>query len=86
MYIGIILCLAVGLVSTWLGGLQHFVGGPMIGLILGVVISNAAPALVSKTKQGAQFCSKILLKAGIILAGGTLSFNCLLYTSPSPRD
>ncbi len=78
MYIGIILCLAVGLVSTWLGGLQHFVGGPMIGLILGVVISNAAPALVGKTKQGAQFCSKILLKAGIILAGGTLSFKAVL--------
>ena len=78
MYIGILLCLVVGIVATWLGGLQHFVGGPMIGLILGVILANAAPALVSKTKQGAQFCSKILLKAGIILAGGTLSFKAVL--------
>lgn len=78
MYIGIILCLAVGLAATWLGGLQHFIGGPMIGLFLGVIIANLAPALVAKTKKGAQFCSKILLKVGIILAGGTLSFKAVL--------
>ena len=78
MYLGIILCLAVGLAATWLGGLQHFIGGPMIGLFLGVIIANLAPALVAKTKKGAQFCSKILFKVGIILAGGTLSFKAVL--------
>ncbi len=78
MYIGILLCLLLGLLATWLGGLQHIIGGPMIGLFLGVILANAVPALVSKTKIGAQFCSKILLKAGIILAGGTLSFKAVL--------
>ncbi len=78
MKLGIVLCLLVGLLATWLGGLQHFIGGPMIGLFLGVIIANLAPALVGKTKQGAQFCSKILLKVGIILAGGTLSFKAVL--------
>lgn len=78
MYIGIFLCLALGALSTWLGGLQHIIGGPMIGLFLGVILANLAPALVGKTKKGAQFCSKILLKAGIILAGGTLSFKAVL--------
>ena len=78
MYIGVILCMMVGMLSTWLGGLQHFIGGPMIGLFLGVIIANLAPALVVKTKKGAQFCSKILLKVGIILAGGTLSFKAVL--------
>ena len=78
MYLGMILCLLVGVLATWLGGLQHFIGGPMIGLFLGVIIANLTPALVSKTKKGAQFCSKILLKVGIILAGGTLSFKAVL--------
>ena len=78
MKLGIVLCLLIGLVATWAGGLQHFIGGPMIGLFLGVIIANLAPALVIKTKKGAQFCSKILLKVGIILAGGTLSFKAVL--------
>ena len=78
MYTGILLCLVFGVLATWLGGLQHFIGGPMIGLFLGVIVANLAPALVAKTRKGAQFCSKILLKVGIILAGGTLSFTAVL--------
>lgn len=78
MYLGIILCLVVGLAATWLGGLQHFVGGPMIGLFLGVIIANVVPSLVARTKQGAAFSAKYLLKLGIILAGGTLSFKAVL--------
>lgn len=79
MYLGIVICLACGLLATWLGGLQHIVGGPMLGLFLGIIIANAAPAsFISATKKGASFSSKYLLKAGIILAGGTLSFKAVL--------
>ena len=76
---GIILCLGVGLMATWLGGLQHVVGSPMIGLLLGMLIANFAPeVLVSQTKKGAGYASKMLLKAGIVLAGGTLNLRQIL--------
>lgn len=79
MYLGIIICLAAGALATWLGGLQHFVGSPMLGLFLGIIIANLAPAaFISATKKGAGFSSKYLLKVGIILAGGTLSFKSIL--------
>ncbi|PKM85557.1 MAG: putative sulfate exporter family transporter [Firmicutes bacterium HGW-Firmicutes-11] len=87
MYIGLAVCLVAGIAATFLGGVQHYVGAPMIGLFLGILISNLFPAgFVAMTKQGAGFSSKYLLKTGIILVGGTLSFSQIigvgLYSLP----
>lgn len=87
MYIGLAVCLIAGVAATLLGGVQHFIGAPMIGLFLGILISNLFPAgFVSMTKKGAGFSSKYLLKTGIILVGGTLSFSQIigvgLYSLP----
>ncbi|MBE6032526.1 MAG: putative sulfate exporter family transporter [Clostridiales bacterium] len=79
MYLGLALCLIVGVVATLLGDVQHFVGAPMLGLFFGILISNLCPAgFVSATKKGAGFSSKYLLKTGIILVGGTLSFSQII--------
>ena len=79
MAIGLILCLVVGLLATWLGGLQHFLGAPIIGLFLGILISNLAPGgFVKSSQKGAGLSSKYLLKAGIILIGGTMSFKAVV--------
>lgn len=79
MVTGLIICLAAAFLSTWLGGLQHFVGAPMIGLFLGIIIANILPnAWLERMKKGFGFSSKYLLKLGIILAGGTLSFKAVL--------
>lgn len=75
MYFGLILCVVVAAVSTFLGGLQHFVGAPMLGLVIGILLANLLPSdIVAKAKSGAAFSSKVILRAGIILTGGTLSF------------
>lgn len=39
-YGAITLCLGIGIVSTWLGGLQSIIGGPMIGLFIGMLLLN----------------------------------------------
>lgn len=79
MVIGLIVCFLTSAAATWLGGLQHFAGSPMIGLFLGIIIANIFPEIgLDKMKKGAGFASKYLLKIGIILAGGTLSFKAVL--------
>jgi uncharacterized integral membrane protein (TIGR00698 family) len=79
MLFGLIFCLVCGLLAMVLGALQNVVGGPMIGLFLGVILCNILPGRVAgRFKEGARFSSKYLLKLGIILAGGTLSFQVII--------
>ncbi len=79
MILGLIVCLVTAIIATLLGGVQHFIGAPMIGLFLGILISSAFPGgFISATKKGAGWSSKYLLKVGIILVGGTLSFSQVL--------
>ena len=84
MILGLVLCLASGLLAMYLGGLQSVIGGPMIGLFLGMLLCNGMPAsFVERMKKGAKFSSKYLLKFGIILAGGTLSFKVIIGVGKS---
>ncbi len=79
MIYGLIVCLAAGVAAMLLGNVQHVVGAPMIGLFIGVIISNVfGEKLLKKLKPGATFSQKYLLKAGIILAGGTLNFHAIV--------
>lgn len=81
MITGLVLVLVCGVIADRLAGLQHFVGAPIIGLFLGVIISNLLPQkFVEATKKGAEFAAKYLLKAGIILVGGTLNFMSVIST------
>ena len=84
MMTGIVICMAAGLLAMWLGALQQILGAPIIGLFLGIIISNAAPKpLISKMSGGCSFCAKYFLRIGIILVGGTLSFNAIIETGRS---
>lgn len=79
MYLGLLLCLCVGLVATYLGSIQSAVGSPIIGMFLGILLANVlGSGFVKKTSAGAKFSTKYLLKAGIILAGGTLSLKTVV--------
>lgn len=79
MFLGILFCLAAGLAASYLAGLQSVIGAPIIGLFLGILCSNLLPGVFNaRTKAGAGFSSKYLLKAGIILVGGTLSFKSII--------
>ena len=79
MITGLCVVLASAIAATYFGSLQHFVGAPMLGLFLGILISNILPAdALGKMKPGMAFSTKYLLKTGIILAGGTMSFKSIM--------
>lgn len=75
--LAILVCLAIAVVATWLAGLQAFVGGPMIGLLIGMLIVNIHP-VDAEFKKGTTFAGKKFLNIGIILAGATLNFTQVL--------
>lgn len=84
MIFGLIVCLVAAAAATFLAGLQHWVGGPMLGLVIGILLANLLPgAFVSKCKKGAAFSSKVILRAGIIITGGTLSFTTIVGAGSS---
>ena len=64
-YGAITLCLGIGIVSTWLGGLQSIIGGPMIGLFIGMLLVNVLPGLDEEFKGGTTFAAKKYLNLGI---------------------
>ena len=67
MFLGIVICCGLGLCATWLGGVQHVVGAPVIGMFLGMLLSNLAGATITaRFKAGAAFASKTILRLGII--------------------
>ena len=72
-HLAIITCLVIAVLATWLAGMQSYVGGPMIGLLIGMLLVNLVP-VDSQFKQGTSFAGKKFLNIGIILAGATLNF------------
>lgn len=77
-YLAVVLCFAIALASTWLGGLQSVIGGPMIGLFIGMLLVNMIPSFSKEFKEGTTFAGKKYLNLGIILVGGTLNFAAIL--------
>lgn len=72
---GIIICLGMALAATWLTTIQHVISAPLMGLFLGIIIANCMlQKFLANSKAGAGFCSKRILRVGIIFAGGTLNF------------
>lgn len=69
---GFIFVLLLALFSTWLGSLMPIVGGPVFGILIGVLINNlfSKPAY---TQAGIQFSSKKVLQWSIIALGCGLS-------------
>lgn len=77
-YLAIAICVAIAIVSTYLGGLQNVIGAPMIGLFIGMIIVNLLPSIDKDFKKGTTFAGKKCLNIGIILAGATLNFSEIL--------
>ena len=76
---GIIICLIVALPSTFLGHKFPIIGGPVIGILLGMII-----ALLWKDKKdyqdGITFCAKKVLQYAVILLGFGLNLSVVLKT------
>ena len=78
MIFGLSFCAVFAAIAMLLASVQSVVGAPLIGMFFGIIILNLFPKLLPKVKDGAAFSSKTVLRLGIILCGGTLSFATIL--------
>ena len=76
---GLGLALAIALLALWLGRLAPLVGGPVIGIVLGIVVRNTlSPG--ARFSPGIQFASKQVLQWSIIALGFGLSLDQVAKT------
>lgn len=69
---GILIALTIALIAAWLGNMYPIIGGPVFGILIGIIINNffGKPKC---SKDGIKFTSKNLLQYAIILLGTGLS-------------
>jgi uncharacterized integral membrane protein (TIGR00698 family) len=76
---GLGLALAIALVALWLGRLAPLIGGPVIGIVLGILVRNTvAPG--PRFAPGIQFAGKQVLQWSIIALGFGLSLDQVAKT------
>jgi uncharacterized integral membrane protein (TIGR00698 family) len=71
---GILFALIIAVVSYFLGKLFPIIGGPVFGIVLGIIINNTFGKPKS-TLKGVAFTSKKILQWAIIVLGGGLSLS-----------
>lgn len=78
-YLAILMCIAIAVLATVLSKQQAYVGAPMIGLIVGILIVNIVPEgkMSKEFKSGTVFAGKRYLSLGIVFLGATLAFSDL---------
>ncbi|MBB5358950.1 putative integral membrane protein (TIGR00698 family) [Rhodanobacter sp. ANJX3] len=76
---GIALAAGIALVALWLGHLLPLVGGPVIGIVLGIVVGNlTSPG--AHFRPGIAFAGKYVLQCSIIALGFGLSLSQVAKT------
>lgn len=77
--VGLILCLILSVPSWIVGNMFPIIGGPVIAILLGMVISVFWKEK-GKTVEGINFTSKYILQAAVVLLGFGLNLNVVLST------
>lgn len=76
---GILVCLAIAVPSWYLGKLFPLIGGAVIAILAGMVITMFW-ADKGAAESGIKFTSKIILQAAVVLLGFGLNLNVILMT------
>lgn len=76
---GLLLAFILAIIATYLGKLFPIIGGPVFGIVLGIIINNTLGKPES-TEKGVAFTSKKILQWAIIVLGAGLSLNQVLET------
>lgn len=76
---GMLFSFVIALAATWLGNLLPIIGGPVFGIVIGIIISNTLGKPKS-TLKGIGFTSKKILQWAIIVLGAGLSLTQVLRT------
>ena len=69
---GILLSFILALVAAWLGSKFPIIGGPVFGIVLGIIINNTI-GKPEWSANGVKFTSRKILQWAIIVLGGSLS-------------
>jgi len=76
---GILFSLIIALIANYLGKLLPVIGGPVFGIVIGIIINNTFGKMKG-TEKGISFTSKKVLQLSIILLGASLSLSQVLKT------
>ena len=76
---GLLLCLAIAVPAWFLGLRMPVIGGPVFGILMGVLIANLFPTLTSgfagfSFEPGIRLTSKKLLQVAVVLLGFEMNF------------
>lgn len=69
---GILLSFILALIAAWLGKKYPIIGGPVFGIVLGIIINNTI-GKPEWSSDGVKFTSKKILQWAIIVLGSSLS-------------
>lgn len=69
---GILLSFIIALAATWLGNKYPIIGGPVFGIVFGIILNNTI-GKPEWSAAGIKFTSKKILQWAIIVLGGSLS-------------
>lgn len=78
-YSGILLCLAIAILSYFLGQIVPVVGGPVFAILIGMIITIFIKDK-SKIQPGVSYTSKKILQYAVILLGFGLNLGSILKT------
>jgi uncharacterized integral membrane protein (TIGR00698 family) len=78
--LGLLLCVGIAAVAEAGGSFAPLIGAPLFAIAIGVLIANAAPALVQQKPLRISDTSKLCLKGGIILLGASLDLGDIVRT------
>ena len=66
---GVLVCFVVAIISWLLGQIFPIIGGPVFGILLGMIITLFFSRISEKLKEGATYSGKKLLQLSVILLG-----------------
>jgi len=76
---GVLLSFVLALVAAWLGNKYPIIGGPVFGIVIGIIINNTI-GKPEWSESGIKFTSKKILQWAIIVLGGSLSLTQVWIT------
>jgi uncharacterized integral membrane protein (TIGR00698 family) len=78
--LGLALCIAIAIVAEIGGSFAPLIGAPLFAIAIGVLITNAVPAVAQAKSLRLGEVSKLCLKGGIVLLGASLDLGVIVHT------
>jgi uncharacterized integral membrane protein (TIGR00698 family) len=78
--LGLLLCIAIAGLAEIGGSFAPLIGAPLFAIAIGVLTTNAVPAIAQQRALRIGDTSKLCLKGGIILLGASLDLGVIVHT------